>query len=146
MLSQRWKEDRQRVMKPAPRRSRPRAGTSATSAALPCCLLLAAAIVAQPAAAQLGGTITLSSEARLRGRPISDHRPVAELQLVHDSGNGIYLGGSAAFVVTRHAGLQPLSFTPYLGFARRISPSTTLDIGIVHSRYGEYSGLSRDRG
>jgi uncharacterized protein (TIGR02001 family) len=98
-----------------------------------------------PAAAQLSGSVTLSSEARLRGRPVSQHRPVAELQLLHDSNSGFYLGGSAALAATRGGGLQPLSLSQYAGIVRRISPSAAIDLGIIHSGYTEYSGIAGGR-
>ena len=115
------------------------------SVALSFCLLLTTLVPLSPAAAQLGGSFTLSSEARLRGRPISEHKPVAAMDLQHDAANGFYMGASAALVAIRSGGIQPLYFTPYAGFARRISSSATLDLGIVHSRYGEYSGISGGR-
>jgi uncharacterized protein (TIGR02001 family) len=96
---------------------------------------------AAPAAAQLGGSVSLFSQARLRGQPISDHRPVAELELVHDSASGFYLGGSAALVADRTNGLQPFAFKQYAGFAHRLSPGATLDLGVVHNGYTEYSGI-----
>lgn len=118
------------------------AGTSARPAIFALCILLATTIPLHSAAAQLSGSITLSSEARLRGRAVSEHRPVAELQLLHDSVSGLYLGGSAGLVATHDAGLQPLSFTGYAGLVRRISPSAALDVGFVHSGYTEYSAIS----
>lgn len=110
-------------------------------AALLICTLAAAALPATPAAAQLGGSLSLSSQSRLRGQPISDHRPVAELELVHDSASGFYLGGSAALVASRDAGLQPFAFRQYAGFARRLSPAVAIDLGVVHNGYTEYSGV-----
>lgn len=95
-----------------------------------------------PAAAQLGGSVTLSSEARLRGRPISDHRPVARLELDHDSASGFYVGGSAAIVVTRDEGIRPFAYTQYAGFTHRVAGSTAIDAGLVHNGYSEYSGVA----
>lgn len=106
---------------------------------LVCCAILA---IAPPASAQIGGSLTLSSQARLRGRPVSDHRPVLEVELVHDEPSGLYLGGSAALVASRDWGVQPLAFTQYAGFARRLADDTVLDIGIVHNGYTEYSGIA----
>lgn len=105
------------------------------------CILAAVALPASPAAAQLGGSVSLISQARLRGQPVSDHRPVAELELFHDSGGGFYLGGSAALVASRDAGLQPFAFKQYAGFAHRLSPGATLDLGLVHNGYTNYSGI-----
>nr|WP_087575723.1 TorF family putative porin [Sphingomonas sp. CDS-1] len=107
-----------------------------------CALLLTAHLFATPAAAQLGGSLTLSSQTRLRGQPISDHRPVAELEMVHDGDEGFYLGAAAALVATRDEGLKPLSFRPYAGFAKRLSDAATIDVGIVHNRYSSYSAIN----
>lgn len=104
--------------------------------------ILLSAALATPAPAQWGGSLTLSSQARLRGQPISDHRPVAELELVHDESSGFYIGGSTALVATRDEGIKPLSFRQYAGFARRLSSATALDVGIVHSGYTDYSGIA----
>lgn len=128
-------------MEPALPLKWPPAGTRAERAALPLCLLLAATIPLRPAAAQLGGSVTLSSEARLRGRPVSEHRPVAELQLSHDSASGFYLGGSAASATTRGSGVEPLSFSGYAGIVRRVSSSAAIDLGLVHNSYTEYSSI-----
>jgi uncharacterized protein (TIGR02001 family) len=113
-------------------------------AALLICTLAAATLPATPAAAQLGGSVSLSSQLQLRGQPISDHRPVAELEIVHDSASGFYLGGSAALVASRDAGLQPFAFKQYAGFARRLSPAVAIDLGVVHNGYTEYSSISGD--
>ncbi|KKW90749.1 TorF family putative porin [Sphingobium chungbukense] len=103
---------------------------------------LLGAVLAGPATAQLGGSLTLSSQARLRGQPIGDHRPVAELELVHDAAGGFYIGGSATLVATRDEGVKPLSFRQYAGFARHLSPATAIDVGMVHSGYTSYSGIA----
>ncbi|WP_242127984.1 TorF family putative porin [Sphingobium sp. Sx8-8] len=108
-------------------------------------LLLATPLLVSPAAAQLGGSLTLSSQARLRGQAISDHRPTFELDLVQDSSEGLYLGAAGAVVATRDDGLKPLSFRAYAGFAQQLSAATTIDVGLVHSRYGRYSGISGGR-
>lgn len=126
---------------PAPRPWRRKAATKRRCAALLLCALTAATLHAAPATAQLGGSVSLVSQARLRGQPISDHRPVAELELVHDSASGFYFGGSAALVADRDAGLQPFAFKQYAGFAHRLSPGATLDLGLVHNDYTEYSGI-----
>jgi len=104
-------------------------------------LFLVLGLSARPASAQWGGIVTLSSQATLRGRPISDHRPVAELELVHDDPAGFYIGGSAAVVARRHSGLQLFAFGQYAGFARRLRQDTVVDIGIVHSGYTGYSSI-----
>jgi len=114
---------------------RRRAATSFSAA------LFATALATGPAAAQLGGALTLSSQARLRGQQISGHRPAAELELFHDSDGGFYIGGSAAFVATHHGGLKALSFRQYAGFTRRLSSATAIEVGMVHNGYTEYSAI-----
>ena len=128
---------RRNAAAPVPHPWRRRAATDLLRA-----VLLLLLIAATPAAAQLGGALTFASEARLRGQPISDHRPVAEVELVHDSRSGFYLGGSAAFVASVDAGLQPLAFKQYAGFAQRLPSGATLDIGLLHSGYTEYSDIA----
>ncbi|WP_313801401.1 TorF family putative porin [Sphingobium sp.] len=105
-------------------------------------MFLAAGLTAFPAAAQWGGSLTLSSQARLRGQPVSDHRPVVALELVHDDPGGFYLGGSASVVASGDSGLQPLAFIQYAGFARRLPHGLVMDMGIVHGGYTEYSEIA----
>ena len=118
------------------------AGTRRIIRATLATILCLAALSPQPAAAQWGGSLTIASQARLRGRPISDHHPVAELEIVRDSRSGFYIGGSAAIVVTDDDGMRPLAFRQYAGIVRPLSSALSIDLGVTHSGYTEYSGVA----
>ncbi len=103
---------------------RPPAGIRPSRAILACILLT----TGSPAIAQWSGSVTLASQARLRGRPISDHWPVAELELVHDDRRGFYVGGPASVVVGTKPSIQPLSLTQYADFARSLPRGLAIDM------------------
>jgi uncharacterized protein (TIGR02001 family) len=85
----------------------------------------------------------VASDYRYRGVSLSDQRPVASLDIAADFANGVYLGASALGVWPAHAGFRALSFQEYLGYARRISPELTADVGVSNANYTEaYAGGS----
>jgi uncharacterized protein (TIGR02001 family) len=98
-----------------------------------------------PAAAQVGAVVSIFSDDRFRGYSLSEARPVGILDLSYDAPNGLYGTLSGSVVASRHDGLQPLRFAINGGYARRLRSGLTLDLGAVHSRYSEYSGIASDR-
>lgn len=101
---------------------------------------LAAAIcacAAAPAAAEAGTAIFVFSDLRFRGFSISNHHPVASIDLSYDDPSGAYLAASGTAVVSR-GGVHPLALKLNAGYARRLTSGVTLDAGIVHSRYSRY--------
>ena len=105
--------------------------------------LLASGIVASPASAEPGISLSVASDDRFRGRSISGERPIATVQISYDDVRGPYAGISGTVVATAHDGLQPIRSVQYLGYAHRIGHGLTLDAGItnrVYTRYftGEY--------
>ena len=95
--------------------------------------------MAAPAAAQVGASVSLFSDARLRGFSLSDGRPVASLDLAYDDPSGFYLGGSARAVVRRGGSPAPLGIQLDGGYAVRFASGTSLDLGVTHSSYSDYS-------
>jgi uncharacterized protein (TIGR02001 family) len=93
---------------------------------------------ATPVSAELGASVSISSNDRFRGHSLSQGRPVAALDLSYDDPTGIYLGGSATSVATAHSGLQFLGLQGNVGYARQLGSEITIDIGVVHSHYAEY--------
>jgi hypothetical protein len=89
--------------------------------------------------------VSAYSDFRIRGVTFSDARPVGILDLSYDSPTGLYAALSGGVVATRHEGLRALGLTINGGFAKRVRPGLTADIGIVHSRYSHYSGLVSGR-
>jgi uncharacterized protein (TIGR02001 family) len=109
------------------------------SATIQSILFAAALPFASPAAAQVGTSVSIFSDDRFRGYSLSGGRPVGILDLSYDAPNGFYAAVSGSVVATRHDGLQPLGLQLNGGYAKRLSSGLTIDVGVVHSNYSEYS-------
>ena len=92
-----------------------------------------------PASAQFGASLSLLTDDRFRGQSLSDHRPVATLDLSYDDAGGFYGGASATGVATAHEGAQLLSVTEYAGFTHPLGQGPAIEIGAIHCAYTEYS-------
>jgi uncharacterized protein (TIGR02001 family) len=124
------------VIAPAARRAtRARRGSFLRAVALGAVLLTAA----PRANAQAGAAVSIFSDDRFRGYSLSDERPVGTVDLSYDASNGLYGALSGSAVATRHEGLQPLGFQLNAGYAKRLSPTLTLDLGITHAHYFTYA-------
>ena len=123
-------------------------GSRGGAGSVVCCglpLLLATLVlsVADSAAAQVRVSAELASEARFRGRSVSDNQPVAGLDLSYDATSGVYAGIAGDLVATAHNGVQPLTLREYAGWARRLDNGPTIDLGLTHANYTEYYGPRR---
>jgi uncharacterized protein (TIGR02001 family) len=94
--------------------------------------------VATPASADVGATVSLFSDARFRGYSLSEGHPVGILDLSYDDVSGFYAAGSASAVIFSN-GPRPLGLQLGGGYATRLSPSLSADLGVIHSRYSGYS-------
>jgi uncharacterized protein (TIGR02001 family) len=99
---------------------------------------LAAPAVAQ---AQTGATLILASEYNMRGRSLSEGRPVLQLRVDHDTASGWYAGG---FVSPLSIPGSPARFAlmAYGGCARRFGPTMSWDAGLsqaVFAGEGRYN-------
>jgi Bacterial protein of unknown function (Gcw_chp) len=108
-------------------------------------LILFCSLTPTPATAQFGAVVSAYTDQRFRGYSLSDGRPVGILDLSYDAPNGIYAAVSGSVVATRHEGLKGLGLALNGGYATRIRPDLTLDLGVIHSRYSEYSGVASGR-
>lgn len=90
------------------------------------------------AKAQVGASASLDSDYRFRGLTLSDGRPTVSVNLSYDHGSGVYIGGSAIAVETRHTGVEVLGYTDYLGYARRLGSGPTADVGVTNAKVTEY--------
>lgn len=88
-----------------------------------------------PAAGQAVGTAGIQSDALLRGRSLSDGRPVASLGLSQDWRSGAYGGIELLATLTRADELRFLGVTTQLGYARRLNPKLAVDGGLIHRAY-----------
>lgn len=106
---------------------------------------IVAAIPAPTTAAQFGGVVSIFSDDRFRGVSVSDGRPVGTLDLSVDASSGAYASLSATVVATRDEGLKALSAVFNGGYAKQLRSGLTVDVGLFHTRYSHYSGLSSAR-
>ncbi len=84
------------------------------------------------AQAQVAGAVVVESDYRLRGRSVSDEQPVVQARLSYDDDSGFYTDGSATVVATRYDGPRFLGYQFDLGYAARLGPVWTLDVGFAH--------------
>lgn len=99
--------------------------------------------VGNPAAAEIAYDLSVASEDRFRGRPISGERPVATVQIAYDDASGVYAGLSGTLVATPADGIQPIRSVQFAGYAHRTRSGLVVDLGVtnrVYTRYftGEY--------
>lgn len=116
------------------------------------CLL--ALLFTGPACAQVSGSVTLLSDDRYQGISRSAGNPAAQFALAWD-GDGWYAGLQLSRVRFRYADAgSDLQAVPYLGYAYRLRPGLTGDVGVQYTwfpssqRYSEpemYLGLSGER-
>lgn len=105
------------------------------------------ALAAAPASAdQIGGVVSIYNDDRYRGVSVSDRRPVGTLDLSYDASTGLYASASGAIVDTRDEGFRLLSVSFSGGYAWKIRPGFSADLGVSHFRFSHYSGLSSGRG
>src|SRR4051812_48907923 len=73
---------------------------------------------ATPATAQLGSTVSVWSQERLRGYSLSAGHPVARFDLSYDDPSGFYGAVSASAAYAHEYGLKPLDLQESIGFAK----------------------------
>lgn len=101
-------------------------------------LLALAALVARSAPAQLGASVTLETDYRLRGVSLSDGHPDAHLDLAYDHPSGAYAGASAT-AVELDRGERRAALLGYLGYAQRRDP---LGLGFEAGVFGAHFDAS----
>jgi uncharacterized protein (TIGR02001 family) len=101
-------------------------------------LVFAFPCLAAPARAQVAISASADSDYRLRGVSISDGRPTVSATVAYDHSSGAYGGLTVVAVATRHSGVQALGYDAYAGYAHRVSPDLSLEIGIVNSDVAVY--------
>lgn len=101
-------------------------------------LLVLPLVCASPAAAQLSGSLSFRSDDRFRGHSLSEGRPTLSLDLSYDHPSGIYFDLAVRGVASRYSGPQLLSVEENFGFARRIRPEMSIDLGVTNADYTTY--------
>lgn len=94
---------------------------------------------AAPAAAEVGASVSLFSEASFRGYSLSEGRPVALFNLSYDDPGGAYAAMSASTVLGSDEAIAPLSLQLNGGYAKRLASDIVLDFGVTHSSYSRYA-------
>jgi uncharacterized protein (TIGR02001 family) len=111
-----------------------------------CGLLSVVALVllrlAGPAHAEVGLSASVDSDDRVRGVSLSDGNPILSLNLTYDHVSGVYAGVSATAVATDHIGVEMLGDVVYLGYAGRLSPETSWDVGVSNSNVSIYPDIA----
>lgn len=67
------------------------------------------------------------------------------MALSYDDASGVYAGASATVGPVRDEGLRVLRSVQYLGYARRVAPSLSLDVGVSNRLYDRYSTIEYGR-
>lgn len=88
--------------------------------------------------------VSLSSSGWFRGYSTSSGHPVAWFDLSYDLSSGAYAGVSAS-VLAEGSGVHGHAVQVYGGYAHKVSPALTLDLGAVHSSFSHYSALPGGR-
>ena len=97
---------------------------------------LAITTVGFPAAAraQVAGSLNLETDYRLRGYSLSAGRPTATAQISYDHRSGLYINAAATGVARRDEAAL-LGHQVNVGYARQLSPTLSLDAGLLRSDY-----------
>ena len=98
----------------------------------------ALALLATPACAEVGATVTLASQDRFRGYSVSNGYPAATFSISYDDAAGPYVEGSLMIAGNPSQGIERSRFEGNAGYALRLKNGPTLDAGIVHAEYTGY--------
>jgi uncharacterized protein (TIGR02001 family) len=93
--------------------------------------------------AQASAAITITSDQRFRGRSISNGDPAITLNFLYDHASGFYLGAAATASV-EDSEPKVINVQGNIGFVHRLAAGQSLDFGVVHSHYGQYSSIGRE--
>lgn len=88
--------------------------------------------LAAPVSAQLSGSIALNSDYRMRGYSLTDDHPAASAQLNYDLPGGLY--ANVAGIAELGANARFLGVIASAGYAKRLSPKLSLDVGLLRSQ------------
>lgn len=95
-------------------------------------MLIVALAHAQPAAAQLGGSVGIDSDYRIRGYSLTDDQAALSAQLTYDHHSGFY--GDLSALAELGPDTRFLGVIANGGYARRLSPQVTVDAGVLRSQ------------
>jgi uncharacterized protein (TIGR02001 family) len=87
----------------------------------------------------VSGSAGIQNTYRLRGYAISDGHPTVTLDLNYDHPSGAYVNLSGLADFEDHASPEYLGFIANAGYARRLAPRFSLDVGIVRTQFSHYA-------
>jgi uncharacterized protein (TIGR02001 family) len=123
---------------PAPgRRELRRTGVISLTGRLGLLAALGLSLLSTRAIAEVGGSVSVSSDDRFRGQSLSDGHPVVSLDLSYDDVSGFYLAGKATADIDQSAP-RIVNVQENLGYAWKTASGPVIDVGIVRSDYTEY--------
>jgi uncharacterized protein (TIGR02001 family) len=96
-----------------------------------------------PASAQVAIEAALQTDYRVRGYSISDKEPAASLAVSYDDRSGAYVGGSVIGTIY-HGEPAVLGIQANAGYAKRLGPVLSLDVGVSKTQYFNTYGTSWD--
>ena len=102
------------------------------------------ALLTASAHAEVGATLTFTSQDRFRGYSVSDGYPAATFSLSYDDAAGPYVEGSVMVAGNPSDGVERSRFEANVGYAVRVRNGPTLDAGIVHAEYTGYRIYGRE--
>jgi len=111
-------------------------------------LVLYAGLVGLPAAARAGVAVSVAvaSDYRYRGFSLSDDEPALTLTVTLDHASGAYAGVSGIGTLGGHDAPRWLGYQAYVGYAARLRPELSWDVGLTATdvtRYGDLRGPVR---
>ena len=94
----------------------------------------------------MAGSVAVQSDYVVRGYSISAGKPAAILNLSYDDPSGVYLNGSA--IGDLDGGGDPVfqGVIGDLGYARRLTTSLSVDVGVQRTQYYQLYGMKADTG
>ena len=106
--------------------------------------LLSGLCAALPAGAQVSGSVDVESDYRYRGYSLSAGEPVVTGELGYDDKSGLYANLSVTGQLAD--GGRFLGVEGNIGYAKRLSPTVSIDAGVRHTHYDPSydGGVSRN--
>jgi len=87
---------------------------------------------ADPAAAQFAASLGINSDYRLRGYSLTNDHPAASVQFSYDHSSGLY--ANALGLAELGTDSRFLGVIASAGYAKRLSPSISIDAGVLRSQ------------
>lgn len=107
--------------------------TAGRAPSLACACALSLWAAADPAHAQFSGSLTYSSDYRLRGLSLTEERPAISLGAAWDDASGFYAGGAVIAHDPANDGVRILGHTEYVGYAARLKDGgPAIDVGFAN--------------